>query len=92
MIYRWVTDLDRLGKYRNQIQIAFPNKDEIYVYRLGNSRYLLLTPNLKMLIWNTNKIFGGTYDIDELIKSSKDEKELFYKFSEKAEKYMLEML
>ena len=64
------------------VQLHFVDEDEVAVYRigysdiLGNVKYMIQFHNMSRIIIDSEDLGMGTYQIQEMIEKSKDEKDL----------------
>ena len=88
MKYKWETKLDGFDKNKSQFQMVFPEDDTVHIYRntiLNKSRYnittkyTLLMPSLKRVIYDVEIMNGGTWDLECMIRDAKNEEDLLQK-------------
>ena len=64
------------------VQLHFVDEDEVAVYRIGyfdifgNAKYMIQFNNMSRVIIDSEDLDMGTYQIQEMIEKSKDEKDL----------------
>jgi len=80
---KWKTELDGLGRRKNQMQLVFLEEDEVAIYRIQDNpfagvvnRYMILLPSHKKIWTDPEKLSIGIYHIDKMIEQASNEEDL----------------